>query len=124
MSEAEYVKANENIRATVLQALDCIGVEKMFVASSGAANFSKDEEASAAMRLYGSTKLDDEGIFERWAREHGATLVVGRLFALSGPYINKPDYALASFILDALEGRTIQVARSTRLFAATSLSVS
>ncbi|MEO6361381.1 MAG: NAD(P)-dependent oxidoreductase [Sphingomicrobium sp.] len=110
MDEREYVEANEAIRATVLGALDRIGVDKLFVASSGAAGYADKPEASTAMRLYGAMKLDDERIFAQWASERSKMAVIARLFALSGPYINKPEtYALAGFILDALAGRRILV---------------
>src|SRR5206468_11290266 len=105
MSEADYVAQNQAIRLTVLDALDSVGVNRLFLASSGAAAHADDPAASPAMRLYGSMKRDDEQIFADWADETSNRVVAARLFALSGPYINKPEtYALASFILDALAG--------------------
>ncbi|HEX6661799.1 MAG TPA: NAD-dependent epimerase/dehydratase family protein [Sphingomicrobium sp.] len=108
--EAEYRAANRLISDTVLDALDAIGAEGVFVASSGAAGFAGDPAASPAMRLYGEMKRDDEHSFAQWADRTGKTAVVARIFNLSGPHINKHDsYALACFIIDALSGGPISV---------------
>jgi len=110
MAEADYVAENQAIRATVLGSLDRIGVDRLFLASSGAAERADDPAASPAMRLYGTLKHDDEEAFAEWAEKTSHSVITARLFALSGPYINKPEtYALASFILDALAGKRIRV---------------
>lgn len=110
MDERHYRAANRAIGTTVLGALDRIGVEAGFVASSGAAAFAEDLKASAAMRLYGAMKRDDEDAFVNWADTAGKRLVVARIHNLSGPHINKPgSYALACFIADALAGGPIHV---------------
>ncbi len=110
MDEAEYRRLNKGLRHTVLEALDMIGATAAFVASSGAVEFAADPEASAAMRLYGALKKADEDAFAKWAVEHGRRVTIGRIFALSGPHINKPEtYALASFIGDAIAGRPITI---------------
>lgn len=110
MDEPQYRAANRAIGKTVLGALDRIGVEAVFVSSSGAAAHADDPKASAAMRLYGAMKRDDEDAFAKWAETTGKRLVVARIHNLSGPHINKPgSYALACFIADALGGGPIQV---------------
>lgn len=110
MDEQHYRRANRAISQTVLDALDDIGATAVFVASSGAAQCADDPAASSAMRLYGSLKKADEDAFARWAEENGRRAVIARIFALSGPHINKHDnYALASFIVDALAGRSISI---------------
>lgn len=110
MDEPQYRAANRAIGKTVLGALDRIGVEAVFVSSSGAAAHADDPKASAAMRLYGVLKRDDEDAFAKWAETTGKRLVVARIHNLSGPHINKPgSYALACFIADALGGGPIQV---------------
>lgn len=115
MAEAEYRAANVAIRDKVLAALSPIGVDRLFGASSGAAAKADDPQASAAMRLYGELKLLDEEAFAEWASgTPGRLAVIGRIFNVTGPYINKHEaYAIASFILDALAGRAIAV-RATR----------
>jgi nucleoside-diphosphate-sugar epimerase len=110
MDEDEYRRLNRVLSRTVLEALDMIGATAVFVASSGAAEFADEPNASPAMQLYGSLKKADEDMFAQWAEERGTRAVIARIFALSGPHINKHDtYALASFIRDALAGRPISI---------------
>lgn len=110
MDETAYIAANRAISETVLKALDPIGAEAIFVASSGAAAKADDPDAGAAMRLYGALKLEDEQRFAAWADATGNRAVIARIYALTGPYINKPGaYAIASFINDAIAGRQVAV---------------
>lgn len=110
MPPADYRAANRRIRQSVLDALDVIGVEAAFLASSGAARFAADVLATPAMQLYGALKLEDEEAFAAWAEKKGKKLALARIFNLSGPHINKlPSYALSSFILDALAGGPVVV---------------
>lgn len=110
MSEAEYCAANRSIRAQALDAMDAIGVDAAFLASSGAAKFAQDELATPAMRLYGALKQEDEVAFSKWASDQRKNLVIARIFNISGPHINKLNsYALSSFIVDALAGGPIVV---------------
>lgn len=119
LTEAEYRAANDAISATVLDAARALPVEAMFVASSGAATKAVDPLASPAMRLYGQMKLDDEDRFARWAQEGGRRVVIGRIFNITGPYINKHQaYAIANFIMDALAGRPIAVKAPREVFRA------
>jgi len=119
MSADDYVQANRALSQTVLAALGPIGVDRLFVASSGAAAFADDAEAAADLRLYGGLKRDDEVLFADWAlTEPGARRsVIARIYSVSGPWINKYDvYALASFILDALAERPIEVRAPMRVW--------
>lgn len=110
MSEAAYLAANDAISETVIGALDRIGARAIFVASSGAAKHAYDPVVSPAMRLYGAMKLQDENRFADWARTSGCYAVIGRIFNITGPYMNKHQaYAFASFILDGLASRPISV---------------
>ncbi|MBU6396196.1 MAG: NAD(P)-dependent oxidoreductase [Sphingomonadales bacterium] len=110
MSESDYRAANEAISVLVLGALDRIGTEAVFLASSGAAARANDPSANAAMRLYGAMKREDEEQFARWAEARGRTAVICRIYAVAGPRINKLGaYALGSFITSALAGETITV---------------
>jgi nucleoside-diphosphate-sugar epimerase len=110
MDEDDYRRSNRKLSQTVLDALDAIDARAVFVASSGAAAFADDPAASEAMRLYGSLKKADEDAFSAWADARDRRAVVARIFALSGPHINKHDtYALASFIKDALAGQDISI---------------
>lgn len=111
MDEQDYVHANRGLSQLVFDSLDRIGTEGLFVASSGAARRAADPHASPAKRIYGWLKLEDEQAAEEWhGRGENRTATIARIFNLSGPYINKHEnYALASFILDALAGAPIQI---------------
>lgn len=110
MTEKAYRDANTAIADTVIDALDRIDAEALFVASSGAAAKADSATADPAMRLYGAMKRDDEARFATWASERGRRAVIARIFNITGPYINKLDaYAIASFIRDGLAGGPIRV---------------
>jgi nucleoside-diphosphate-sugar epimerase len=67
------------------------------------------------MRLYGSLKREDEERFAAWADAAGKRAVIARIFALTGPYINKPGaYAIASFLADAMAARPVEVRAPVR----------
>lgn len=110
MDEQAYRAANDALDGIVLDALSLIGVDSIFVASSGAAYRADDPSASPAMRLYGSLKRDQEQRFIDWAETSGKRAVIARIFNISGPHINKHgSYALAAFILDSLAARPITI---------------
>jgi nucleoside-diphosphate-sugar epimerase len=110
MDEGEYRRLNRSIGRAVLEALDLIGATAVFVASSGAAGYADDPAAPHDLRLYGALKKADEDMFAAWAEERARRAVIARIFALSGPHINKHEnYALASFIADALAGRPVAI---------------
>ncbi|MBA15604.1 MAG: hypothetical protein CMN73_04530 [Sphingomonas sp.] len=117
MAQDAYCAANRALSKTVLGALDRIGVERLFLASSGAAAHAADPHADAALRLYGALKAEDEARFGDWARAgENRRAVIARIFNLSGPFINKHQtYALASFIRDALAHRPIEVRAPVRV---------
>lgn len=111
MAEADFIAGNRQISDLVVDSLDRIGADRLFVASSGAAAFAEDPVAAADLRLYGRLKRDDENRFAAWAgTAPGRRAAIGRLYAVSGPFINKPEtYALADFILAALANRPVVV---------------
>lgn len=111
MPEVDYLANNQLISNTVAAALEQIGADRLFVASSGAAAFANNASAAPDLRLYGRLKKADEDRFAEWAdAASGRRAAIGRLYAVSGPFINKPEtYALSDFILAALAGRPVQV---------------
>ena len=111
MSADDYRRGNRALGDLVLDALDRIGANRVFLASSGAARFADDQDAAADLRLYGQLKRDDEDRFAAWAHAApGRRAIIGRIFNIAGPHINKhQSYALASLILDALAGRPVSV---------------
>ena len=114
MPAAEYLAANRAISQQVLNALDRIGAVGVFAPSSGAVYTADQPGAEDSKRIYGQLKLEDEARFADWADRSGRRVLTGRIFNLSGPYINKQaSYALACFIADALARRAIAI-RSAR----------
>lgn len=110
LTEPAYRAANAEIARVVEEALLTIDARGIFIASSGAAYFAEDPTASAAMRLYGEMKRDDEDRFATWGTACGRRVVIGRVFNISGRYINKlGSYALANFVVDAMAGRPVAV---------------
>jgi nucleoside-diphosphate-sugar epimerase len=105
MSPEDYIRTNREITRTALEAGVRIGVERAVVTSSGAVHAALESPASPdPALLYGRLKLEDEALFEAFARAAaGRRALAVRLFNLSGPYINKP-YALSSFIEQAGDG--------------------
>ena len=114
MDEAAYRAANNAISAQILSQIDRIGVDRVLLASSGAAYAGADDQSIAPeMRLYGEMKRSDELRFAEWAEGAGRRLAIARIFNVTGPYINKHQaYAFASFLLDGLAGRPIEVRAS------------
>lgn len=116
MDEHAYRAANHALGETMLDALDAIGAEAIFVASSGAAKHADDPQATPAMRLYGTLKREQEEMFAAWAEQRRKRAVIARIFNISGPHINKQNsYALAAFINDALAGRPIAIQSDHRV---------
>jgi nucleoside-diphosphate-sugar epimerase len=112
-----YVEANLRLSAMVLAALDRIGARAVFLASSGAVHGRDLGAGPQSKGLYGALKYIDEAVFADWAGRRGATAVIGRVFNLSGPYINRrSSYALSSMIGDALSGAPVRVRAETRVF--------
>jgi nucleoside-diphosphate-sugar epimerase len=106
----DYVAANDAIRRTVLSALDRVGAEALFLASSGAAYLADRCGGPQSKQLYGWLKREDEVAFGAWGRERGKTVAIARIFNLTGPYINRrATYAIACFIADALARRLIRI---------------
>jgi len=113
MTPEDYIRTNREITRTALEAGVHAGVERAVVTSSGAVHAALAAPASPdPALLYGRLKLEDEALFEAFARgAAGRRALAVRLFNLSGPYINKP-YALSSFIEQAGNGHIAVQARS------------
>jgi nucleoside-diphosphate-sugar epimerase len=112
-----YVEANQRLSATVLAALDRIGARAVFQASSGAVHARDPDGGPQSKALYGALKFADEALYAGWARRRSATAVIGRVFNLSGPYINRrSSYALSSMIADALTGQPVSVRATSPVY--------
>lgn len=117
MAEEAYIAANQDLSQAVRDGLEALGADRLFVASSGAAAFANAKDAAHDLKLYGRLKREDEELFASWANAApGRRATIVRIYSLSGPFINKHEtYALASFILDALTGRPIEVRAPQRV---------
>lgn len=107
MSADAYTATNRTLSELAANGGARVGVERVFVTSSGAihAALMAPDDPSPAL-LYGKLKLEDETRFRSFAAAAPQRrAIVARLFNLSGPYINKLDsYALSSFIQQARSG--------------------
>ncbi len=107
MPLADYLARNRAISSLARAAAERVGVERVFLVSSGAVYRAlAAPKVAASAHPYGALKLEDEVHFRRFAEDRtGRKVVTARLFNLSGPYINKlGTYALSSFVGQAREG--------------------
>jgi nucleoside-diphosphate-sugar epimerase len=116
MSAEAYAAVNRAISDQVRAQLDSLGARAVFLGSSGAVYLTDDPAAGEAKRQYGALKRLDEARFARWASP-AHRVAIGRVFNISGPYINHwPSYALSSFIADAQGGRPIAIEATNRVY--------
>ncbi|MES2355317.1 MAG: NAD(P)-dependent oxidoreductase [Pseudomonadota bacterium] len=113
----EYIATNRNISSYIESQALRIGVERIFITSSGAVyNTDRSLTSDIENNAYGFLKLEDEKRFIKLAGIANARIAVARVFNVAGPYINKwNSYALASIVLDALRGYEIAIKSSHRV---------
>jgi nucleoside-diphosphate-sugar epimerase len=112
MPPDDYVATNRAISRLTVEAAARVGVDRVFLTSSGAVYAAMAAPTSTdPSLLYGRLKREDEELFAHFAAQAADRRVMtARLFNLSGPYINKlGSYALASFIEQARRGSTIEI---------------
>jgi nucleoside-diphosphate-sugar epimerase len=111
MGAANVLAANREIREAVAALLERAGARGVFLPSSGAVyDRGRGLTTDAEGNPYGLAKRHDEERFLDLAAAGGIPLVLARVFNLAGPFINKPGtYALASFLLDVLAERPIEI---------------
>lgn len=114
LGPTRFFETNERIDDALLAAVESGRPRGLFVASSGAAALA----ASGSDRhLYGICKLRQEDRFLSYASARGTPVLVGRIFNIAGPYINKFDsYALSSFLVQAFRNGAIRVNATTPVF--------
>jgi UDP-glucuronate decarboxylase len=105
-----YIACNEEITKLVAAHVNLSRPVGVTVVSSGAVYLGDDLDTNP----YGVLKARDERLFVDIAARLGARgsvprVVVPRLFNLSGPFLNKPDYVLGSIIKDIARGGPIQL---------------
>jgi UDP-glucuronate decarboxylase len=111
MSEQEYFQKNRAISRQVRAGLAGRNIRGLLVASSGAVyDYRVGSGRDASASPYGQLKAEDEEQFAAMCAGAGISLVMPRIFNLSGPFINKyEDYVLASIIVDILRGGPIRL---------------
>ena len=114
LGDDAFTVMNRAIDAHVLRAVEGARPRGVFVASSGAAALA---ERGADRHPYGLCKLAQEARFLDWGARTGAPVLAGRIYNLAGPHINKLGaYALADFLVQALETGRIRIAAETPVY--------
>ena len=111
MGGGAYVAAITELRATMLEVISRHGPLDLIYLSSGAAtSVEHGVEVAERTQVYGQAKLDDEAAYAEAMARTGGRLCIVRAFALSGPYMTKPEaYALGSMIMQAEATGCIEV---------------
>ena len=115
MGGGAYIAAITELRATMLEVISRHGPLDLIYLSSGAAtSVERGVQVAERTQVYGQAKLDDEAAYAEAMARTGGRLCIVRAFALSGPYMTKPEaYALGSMIMQAEATGCIEV-RATR----------
>lgn len=96
-SQPGYQQVNRELTSHLMWAMSLASVRKAITISSGAAVTEPESP-------YGALKLREEGEFLSEAYL-GQTAVIGRAYALSGPFVRRPHaYAFSDFIVQAQSG--------------------
>lgn len=111
LSLEEYKQKNLSIRNKVITIIDHFNVTGLVYASSGAV-YERNRELANDFEVnpYGYLKVADETFFKDLAKQKGFSLLVPRIFNISGPYMNKLSlYALSDFIVQAITQKHIEI---------------
>jgi UDP-glucuronate decarboxylase len=111
LSTEEFIERNSAISQQVRSWISASNIKGVVLPSSGAVyEHLLQKSRDLAAGLYGQLKYQDEIDFTAACAAHDTSLIIARVFNLSGPYINKFDsYALASFIKQVLGGQPISI---------------
>ena len=111
-----FMSTNLAIDARVLAACQAGRPRALFVASSGAA---RQAETGRGREPYGLSKLMQEDRFLAFGASAGVPVLVGRIFSLAGPFINKlQSYALSSMLGQALQEGAVRITATTPVYRA------
>jgi nucleoside-diphosphate-sugar epimerase len=114
LGERRFTDTNISIDDYVLAAMRDATPLSLFVASSGAAALAARGDD---LHPYGLTKLRQEVRFLEWAAARAVPMIAGRIYNLSGPYINKiHSYAVSNFISQARTQRRIKIEAKNPVF--------
>ena len=117
LGEAKYVKENEQIIEKSVNFIKIYKPESIFLASSGAVYGEDLSSTPKPISTYGRLKLMQELRISNTAAEENINLIIGRLFNLSGRYINKfQTFAIAQMINSAMNQGFIKVLANHQVF--------
>ena len=111
MGASSYTNAVMDLRQTMVTAIRKLCPDVFVYLSSGAAtSVERGVDVAHRTQVYGQAKLDDEAVYAEAMARTGGRLCIVRAFALSGPYMTKPEaYALGSMIMQAEATGRIEV---------------
>lgn len=114
LGESAYTAEVSALRHQIAEAVRRTGpLDVVYISSGAAALATRGDGLPARTLAYGRAKLDDEDSFLEAVAARGGRLCVVRAYALSGPYMTKPQtYALGNMILQAARGGAIEVKAS------------
>ena len=106
---SDYVERNRRITSSAVALAEKLGVEGVFVTSSGAV-YEKDGSICRDLEKnpYGFLKAEEERAFIVFSKSKNVRLSLCRLFNLSGPFIHK-EFDLNSILLSILDGKDIDI---------------
>lgn len=111
MPDEIFRAANRGIDDHVIAAFERIPPKGVFVASSGA--------AAQPVEAYGQMKIEQEQRFLGWGQSAGVPTLVGRIYNVAGPYINKHNlYALSSMIVQARDTGVMKIDANRPIYRA------
>ena len=115
MGEAAYLASINSLRKSMADLITrSQSVDVVYLSSGAATSVERGVGVARRTRVYGQAKLDDEAVLRDVVCRGGGRLCIVRAFALSGPYMTKPEtYALGNMIIQALAAGSIEV-RATR----------
>ncbi len=106
LSPDAYERGNTAITDAVAGWLETVHPAGLVLPSSGAVYGAMGNAAGA--NPYGALKLKDEERFAALAARRGFRVAIGRVFNLSGPFMNKLSlYALGSILAALIDGRPV-----------------
>lgn len=114
LGEAGFTAQNIAIDDCVLDAARSGKPCSIFVASSGAA---AKATTDPSLNPYGLCKLRQEQRFLALGEELGVPVLVGRVFNIAGPYINKQQsYAVSNMLHQAQQGGVISISADVPVY--------
>lgn len=115
MGEAAYLASIQSLRTSMADVITrSTGLDVIYLSSGAATSIERGRDVPHRTRVYGQAKIDDEEVLRYAVYRSGGRLCVVRAFALSGPYMTKPEtYALGNMILQAVRTGWINVSAST-----------